>query len=232
MSQKTHPTLLNRLRDAADAMAWNDFFQCYWPVVFSYARYRGCSEHTAEEIVQEVMLKVFEKRDVFHYDPAHGRFRNWLHRIVNSQVAERRRRPSERIRARGGDSSDAAIERAAEEPAPDAAWDESFDRTVLAALMQVVRRQTNPRDFVAFELTVLQDRDAGDVARLIGTSRNVVYKARRQVLQRIRQLAGDYADDGRLCRQVREALESLPGAAAGRSVTGQIAKTMQHGRNG
>ncbi len=211
-------------------MAWNEFFECYWPVVFSYARHRGCSEPTAEEIVQDVMLKVFQKRDVFRYDPAAGRFRNWLHRIVNNQIAERRRRPSERIRARGGESRDTSLERAAEEPGPDAAWEEAMDRAVVAALVQVVRRQTNPRDFVAFELTVLRGRDAADVARRIGMSRNMVYKARRRVLDRLRQLAGDYADDGRLCRQVREALESLPAAAVGRSLTGRVARSMQPDR--
>jgi RNA polymerase sigma-70 factor (ECF subfamily) len=228
MTHKTRPSLLERLRDAADVMAWNDFFACYWPVVFSYARHRGCSEHTAEEIVQEVLLKVFEKREVFRYDPAQGRFRNWLHRIVNNQVAEHRRRPSERIRARGGDSSDAPLEQAAD--GPDTEWDASFDRAVMAALVQVVQRQVNPRDFVAFELTVLQDRAPGDVARLLGMSRNMVYKARREVLQRLRQLAGDYADDGRLTDQVRAALESLPDAAIGRSVSRRITKTIEQNR--
>ncbi|NUQ65289.1 MAG: sigma-70 family RNA polymerase sigma factor, partial [Pirellulales bacterium] len=91
----------------------------------------------------------------------------------------------------------------------------------------VVRRQMDPRDFVAFELTVLQDRDPAEVARLLGISRNMVYKARREVLRQLRHLAGSYADDGRLCRQVREALESLPAAAIGRSLSGQLAKTMQ-----
>jgi DNA-directed RNA polymerase specialized sigma24 family protein len=147
---------------------------------------------------------------------------------VNNQVAEHRRRPSERIRARGGDSSDAPLEQAAD--GPDTEWDASFDRAVMAALVQVVQRQVNPRDFVAFELTVLQDRAPGDVARLLGMSRNMVYKARREVLQRLRQLAGDYADDGRLTDQVRAALESLPDAAIGRSVSRRITKTIEQNR--
>jgi len=225
MAQNTRVTLLNRLRDATDTMAWNEFFGCYWPVVFSYARHRGCSEHTAQEIVQDVMLAVFEKRDVFHYDPTRGRFRNWLHRVVNNRVAQRRRRPMERVRAQGGEPSDALIEQADDSLEPDAAWDASFDRAVLAAMIQVLRRETNPRDFVAFELTALHDRSPKDVARVTGMSRNMVYKARRKVLERLRQLAGDYADEGRLCRRVREALESLPAPTIERSITGQIARS-------
>lgn len=231
MSHNTRPTLLNRLRDASDTMAWREFFGCYWPVVFAYARHRGCSEHTAQEIVQDVMLTVFEQREVFHYDPARGRFRNWLHRVVNNRVAERRRAPDRRDRAPGGDSSRLPAEPADEHLAPDAVWEESFDRAVLAAMVEVVRRETNPRDFVAFELSALHDRSPGDVARLTGMSRNMVYKARRKVLQRLRRLAGDYANEGRLCLRVREALQSLPSAPVQRSLTGHVAGSMEGSRS-
>lgn len=231
MLQNTRATLLNRLRDGTDTMAWDEFYGCYWPVVFSYARHRGCSEHTAQEIVQDVMLTVFEQRDVFHYDPTRGRFRNWLHRVVNNRVAQCRRRPVDRIRAQGGDRSDVILEPIDDHLEPDAAWDVSFDRAVLTAMVQVVRRETNPRDFVAFELAALHDRSPNDVARLTGLSRNMVYKARRKVLQRLRQLAGDYADEGRLCRQVREALESLPNGAVQRSLTGHVSRSMQRSKS-
>lgn len=227
MSGNTRPTLLNRLREATDAMAWREFFGCYGPVVFAYARRRGCSEHTAEEIVQDVMLIVFEKRQVFQYDPARGRFRNWLHRVVNNRVAERRRAPGEQVRTRGGDQSHLLVEPPDGQPAPDAAWDDAFDLAVLAAMVEVVRRETDPRDFVAFELTALHDCPPGEAARLVSMSRNMVYKARRRVIQRLRQLAGGYAEEGRLCCLVRQALQSLPSPAVQRSLTSQIAESME-----
>ena len=47
----TRASLLTRLHDGADPMAWNDFFERYWPLVFSIARQRGCSQYTAEDVV-------------------------------------------------------------------------------------------------------------------------------------------------------------------------------------
>ncbi len=232
MSHPTNPVLLSRLRDATDTMAWREFFDCYWPVVIGWAQHRGCSEHTAQEIVQDVMVTVFEKRDVFRYDPARGRFRGWLHRVVNNRVAEHRRSPAQRVRARGGETDSALIDRIEDTREAEAVWNDLFDRAVLAAMVQVVRREMNPRDFVAFELTSLHGRSPKDAARLTGMSRNMVYKAQRKVLARLRQLAGDYADEGRLCLQVREALQSLPDGAVQRTLTGQVARSMRSSLSG
>ena len=92
----TQATLLERLRDGADALAWDEFFARYWPTIYGFSRHRGCSQHTAEEIVQDVMLKVFQQRDVYQYDPARGRFRDWLGTVVRNKIAEHHRRPGRR----------------------------------------------------------------------------------------------------------------------------------------
>ena len=96
----TQATLLENLRDGSDPSAWEEFFARYWPLIYGSARRRGCSEHTAEEVVQEVMLKVFRHRDVFRYDPQRGRFRDWLGKLVRNQLAEHRRRPAQRAKTR------------------------------------------------------------------------------------------------------------------------------------
>jgi RNA polymerase sigma-70 factor (ECF subfamily) len=227
MSTGTRPTLLARLRDASDSMAWEEFFRCYWSTLHFYARGRGCSDHTAEEVVQDVMLKVFEQRDIFRYDPSRGRFRDWLRRVVSNRVAERRRRAADRIRAAGGDAGDGLSAAHADDDTPDALWETAFERSLLAALIDTVRREANPRDFVAFELTVLQERGPADVARLTGMTRNMVYKARRKILERLKELGAGYANEGELCSSLRAAMENMPDPAVERSLTTRLARTMR-----
>jgi RNA polymerase sigma-70 factor (ECF subfamily) len=226
MSTGTRPTLLGRLRDGRDSMAWEEFFACYWSTIYGYARHRGVSEHTAEEVVQDVMLTVFERRDVFCYDPARGRFRDWLRRVVTNRIAERRRRPSERARAAGGDEGNGRLDVADGEPAVDEVWEAAFERAMVAALVDAVRRESSPRDFVAFELTALEGRSPAEAARLTGMTRNMVYKARRRIVERLRELSGGYTTDGRLCEEAREAMRSHPGPRVERSLTGRLEKTM------
>ena len=223
----TQATLLERLRDGDAVMAWEEFFQRYWRLIFLAARERGCREHTAEEIVQEVMLSVFRQRDVFRYDPQRGRFRDWLRTVVRNTVAEHRRGPSQRVRAHGGDSQDQLPEPAGETP-PDAAWEAAFEEAMLAALLDCVRREVTPETYQAFELLALDELSGRQVARITGLTRNAVYLARKRVLKRLQELGASYREDGQLDRRVRRALRSLPDAAVERSLTNRVAKTMRY----
>jgi RNA polymerase sigma-70 factor (ECF subfamily) len=227
MTSKTRPTLLEQLRGGSDALAWDEFFQRYWPMIYAYARRRGCSEHTAEEIVQEVMLKVFSKRDLFQYDPSRGRFRDWLGTVVRHQVAEYFRRPAQRIRPSAPSGNGHADEPSSPTPTPEQVWESAFENSLLLALLDAVRGETNPRDFVAFELSWLQGMKAADVAKVTGLTRNMVYKAQRKILKRLRQLVGRYADDGSLPSRIKGALDSQPSARVHRNMTTRIQATMR-----
>ena len=227
-SPKTRATLLERIRDGSDPVAWEEFFTRYWRLVFFFARRRGCSQHTAEEVVQDVMTTVFQKRDVFRYDPAQGRFRDWLATVVRNQVAVHRRAPAQRIRARGGDMDDEnSTPRADAGMAPDELWEAAFEETLSAALLDVVRRQVEPCTYQAFELTALGELSGAEVAAVTGLSRNAVYQARRAVLKRLRELGSTYRDDGRLDNKIKQALELQPHASVQRSIAGRVTDTMR-----
>ena len=227
MTSQTQPELLQRLRDAADPLAWDEFFERYWRLIHGYARHRGCSDHTAEEIVQEVMLAVFENRDVFQYDPARGRFRDWLSRIVRNHVVRRRRRPAERIRASGGQTQENAAEPTDDGPPPESLWQDAFEQSLLLILLDMVRQSVTPRTYQAFELLALYELPGEDVARLTGLSRNAVYQARKAVLGRLKELGAGYRENGRLGDRVKAAMASRPAAVVQRSMTTRIVETMQ-----
>ena len=226
MVSNTRATLLERLRDGADALAWDEFFAYYWPTIYGFARHRGCSEHTAEEIVQDVMLKVFQQRDVYQYDPARGRFRDWLGTVVRNNVAEHRRRPANRLRPAGSDSNVGWIDVPDEQQDVDAAWEAAFESSLLLTLLCAVRREVSARTYLAFELVGLQGLSGGDAARMTGLARNAVYKAHKRVLERLVELGAPYRHDGQLTRQIKEALEQAAPPAVQRSLTERIQRSM------
>ncbi len=222
MISPTRGTLLERLRDPSDAIGWEQFARTYTAPVYAFARHRGCSPHTAEEVVQDVMLAVFEKREVFHYDPARGRFRDWLMAVVRNQLAQRRRRASERVRGLGGEAALGAREPEDSGSPPDRKWELLFEQALLAAILDVVRREMQPQTYQAFELVVLHGLSGAEAARITGLSRNAVYLARRRVLKRLQELGEPYRRRGELGRRLREAMEVRPGAEVERTLLEHI----------
>jgi len=223
-NSKTRATLLARLRDGSDMLAWDEFFQRYWCLIYAYARRCNCSEHTSEELVQDVMLKVFEQKDLFCYDPRRGRFRDWLGMVVRNKVAELRRRPSERVRAIGGISDIDSIKSQSDDTQPDEVWKNVFEQALLLVLLDVVRREMSPRAYLAFELFTLHDIPGAKVAQHTGLSRNGVYRACKRVLQRLKELGSGYRDDGQLSECIKQALQSRPRAAVEQSLSTHIEK--------
>jgi RNA polymerase sigma factor (sigma-70 family) len=225
MTSATRASLLEHLRDGTDPLAWDEFFHRYWPLLYGLAKRRGCSDPSAEEIVQDVMLKVFQQRDVFRYDPGRGRFRDWLGAVVRNKVAQRRRRPSDRQRPVDGEGG-LPFEPQAAEPEVDAACEAAFEQALLMALLDAVRRETPPEYYLAFELFVLEELPWQIVSRSTGLSRYAIYRARKRVLARLGQLAGTYRDDGRLRHDIKEAMRARPPAAVERALTLRMEKTM------
>lgn len=227
MNSKTRITLLERLRNGTDHLSWEEFFTRYWPLIYGSAKYHGCSDATAEEIVQDVMLVVFQQKDVFQYDPSRGRFRDWLGTVVRNQVAQYRRRPAERVRPVGSEGDGVLSQVPSQDLSPEATWEEAYERALLAVLLDTVRRETNPRTYLAFELTALEELSGNQVAEMTGMSRNAVYKSYKRMLKRLTELGAGYRNNGQLNQQIKETLHQRPSADVERTMCERIEKTMQ-----
>ena len=199
---KTRTSLLERLYDGSDSIVWSEFFERYRPYIYSVARQRGCPACDADEIVQEVMLAIFEHKAVFRHDPERGRFRDWLGGVARKKAAAWRRAPARRTSSLGG-STGAESEAAAE---TDAAWEAAFEQAMLAYLLELVRREISPKIYQAFEAVALGECSGAEVARLTGLTRNAVYQARKKVLRRLRELGARLEENGPPDESIREAI--------------------------
>jgi len=230
MDSNTRPTLLESLREGADPQAWEEFFGRYWPLIYSYAKHGGCSDHTAEDIVQAVLATVFQQRGVFRYDRQRGRFRSWLGKVVRNKIAEHHRRPDQRVRPRGGDSQTARAPEDADGDSPEAAWEAAFEKNLLMVLLDVLQAEMDPQRFQAFELFVFCNLSAAEVARITGLTRHGVYNTRRAAFKRLEELGQPYRERGELTARIKEAIESSPDASVERVLTSRMQRTMRSGQ--
>lgn len=85
---KTRESLLERVRDPNDEGSWEDFVCYYRPFIYSLARGMRMEHFDAEEIVQNVLLKAWNKLPEFEYDRRRGRFRGWLCLVTGNAVRD------------------------------------------------------------------------------------------------------------------------------------------------
>src|SRR5262249_55617213 len=78
----TRVSLLGRLRlNPLDQAAWNEFVDRYGPMIFRWCRQQGLQGVDAEDVTQNVLLKLARRMRTFVYQPERGRFRDWLRTV-------------------------------------------------------------------------------------------------------------------------------------------------------
>ena len=82
----TRHTLLDRIRDPQDSEAWKDFIEFYKNYIYFIIRSMGIKPHDADDILQQVSLKLWKNLPNHLHDPQKGKFRSWVSTITKNTV--------------------------------------------------------------------------------------------------------------------------------------------------
>jgi RNA polymerase sigma-70 factor (ECF subfamily) len=184
----TRVTLLNRLKDGADADAWHEFVHLYGPVVYGFARKRGLQDADAADLMQEVLRSVARNAGRMEYDPKRGTFRGWLYTVTRNKIYNFLN--GQRNRPRGtGDSAtrerlDAIADRADDR---DDDWELEYQRRLSAKAMDLAQGEFQPNTWQAFWRTAVEGRVAQEVGGELKMTPGAVYVAKSRVLARLRE---------------------------------------------
>jgi RNA polymerase sigma factor (sigma-70 family) len=194
----THMSLLQALGDEGRREdAWAMFQAAYREVILGWGRRNGLDLHAAEDLTQEILLKLLETLPRHEHNPDRGRFRSWLKTVVRNVLADRRRRQRRRIEP-GGAGGSAALEWLGELPSPEAVEELSVavDRRAAAweaAVLDRVRARVGPASWSAFCLRMIERRPAAEVASELGLTVGAVYKAAERIKRMVIQECRDGA---------------------------------------
>ena len=196
----TSPTLLGRLgRVPADHAAWGEFAERYGRKIYGWCRRWGLQEADAEDVTQDVLLRLARKMRDFRYDPARS-FRAWLKTVTHHawrDFAEGLNRPG----VGSGDSRNLELLQTVE--ARDALvsdLDRECERELLDEALARVRLRVQPHTWQAFHLLAVEGRSGAEAAARLGMKVAAVFVARSKVQkmarEEVRKLDGRAPEEG------------------------------------
>ncbi len=186
----THASLFVPLQHGEQSpQAWAAFHARYHDVILTWCRRRQLSSACAEDLTQEIWLKLL--KDIHTYNPEKGRLRSWLKTVVNNTLTDYWRRQQARPE-RGGVGGSAFLERLAGLATPEAADElggaiEQRTDSSAAAILARVQARFHPATWQAFYQTLVEQRPAREVAQELGLSISAVYKHTYRVKQMLQK---------------------------------------------
>ena len=180
--------------------AWQAISELYSPLIAYWAWTKGVEcPHEQENIVQEVLRRVFHRLNTFTKEENKGTFRGWLRTITNNFVYSNQLGQT-RLKSVGGSNWQNFLDSIAQdEPSVcsllDSVSEDDVDSIedglLFRQIMNWVKHEYTSTQADAFTRVVIDQRPAREVAEELDISVNVVYQTKCRILARIRQVFKD-----------------------------------------
>lgn len=183
---KTRVSLILRLQNRDDGVAWSEFLEIYQPVIFRTARRKGLQDADAFDLTQEVLSRVANAVSTWNPDPQKGTFRAWLGTITRNMVVEFFRKNQKLPQT--GDQS--AIQHLLNQQSvgPDSnIFDLEYEKAVFQWAAEKIRTRFDDRSWDAFWQTAVLNRAVRDVALELEMTAGAIYIARCRILKCLRE---------------------------------------------
>lgn len=178
----TRKSLLLRVKDKGDTLAWREFDAIYRPMLRRFTRRCGLSDADAEDITQQCMLSLMEHISRFDYDPEKGRFKSYLRTIAINYVRKRHRKKREKEAV-----SQDLKKTQHREPSPEAVFEKLWLDEHLKHCLSLIKPEVEESTFKAFCLYVLKEKSVEDVCKELGITPNQVYKSKWRITPKLHE---------------------------------------------
>ena len=184
---------------AGDQLAWEQIVKQYWRKVFNVA-YKFVGKHdAAEDLTQDIFLKIFKSLDTFD---RRANFQTWLISISRNLCIDHYRSVRKERETIDRDVDAAALAPAAADASPVAALEQrdrvTLLKQALAALPDTLRTAVLMRDIQELSYQEIADR-----LRLPeGTVKSRINRGRTELARQIRRLRGnEYSPTGAVSKR-------------------------------
>jgi len=179
------------------ANAWEKLVSLYGPLVYWWCRRWGLQPSDAENVGQEVFMRVFEGLPAFRGEKGQGSFRGWILQIAHNCFLNHVRDEQTMIQPQGGSDAHKRLEAIPATAAilhAEAADPREDESLLLRHALQLLQGEFSSRDADAFSQLVMYGRRPAEVAQALQVSTSVVYCIKSRVLRRMKEEFADLID--------------------------------------
>jgi RNA polymerase sigma factor (sigma-70 family) len=197
-SIQTRPSLLNRLKSGDDAESWQTFYRIYGKLARDFALQAGLNDTEADEVVQETAIAMARHLPEYRYDPKVCRFKTWLLNQTSWRIKDqfKKRKTVMTSMPSGSSANDndetartATINRVPDATAAnlDMMFEAQWRKNLFDVAVERIKPKFHLKQFQVFDLVVLKEWPAAEVAHSLGVSLANVYVIRHRIASAIRK---------------------------------------------
>ena len=190
-SIQTRPSLLYRPKEGDDVESWQEFYRVYGKLARDFAIKAGLTDTEADEVVQETAIGVARHLPGFSYDPKVCRFKTWLLNQTSWRIKDQIKKRARGVQASGQAESDgtATIDRVTDPSVVDldALFEAQWRTNLMTRAMDRLKDQFSLKQIQIFDLIVVKEWPAGEVARSLGVSLANVYVTKHRVAAAVKR---------------------------------------------
>lgn len=176
--QQTRQTLIERLKDQYDEESWQTFAQIYQRYIYVVIRRMNINHSECEDLVQEVLFKIWNKLPDFQYSPNKAKFRTWLSLVIKNKVLnylESQKSHMNKITK----AAESPLKRVSEQEV-DTIIQKEWENYITNMAMERIKESFPGQAIKVFEMT-LEGLSIQEIASKLNIKENTVYKSKNRV---------------------------------------------------
>ena len=180
------------MKEPQDAEAWFQFCEIYEPLILRIARSRGLQNADANDLAQDVFVRIAKSVQGWDPNPDKGSFGAWIGTIARNLTIDFLRRKSRQPMSANDPILLSVPQRCAESDF----YDAEYEKQLFAWAAEKIKPSFQTLTWQAFWRTAVEQRPVAEVAESLQLSPGAIYMARSRVIAKLRQTIERAIDGG------------------------------------
>ena len=191
---ETRHSLIIRLKDQRNDLAWTEFVCAYEPFLTRLVRKQGTPDRHVADVSQQLLIAIARSVDGWKPDGKAASFRRWLGRVARNVVIKFMMRERKQVTGQGG-SDFLTLTEEMPDASIDAQQAKRYEQELILWAAELVRVEFRETSWRAFWETQIEGRSVADVSEELGVSAGSIYMSRSRIFARIRSHIEEVLDE-------------------------------------